>query len=105
MAEKLANIEEIGGPNSHSNFPHGWAMASNTPLRRYKQNTHGGGIRDPLVISWKNGSDRPRRDPAAVRPCERLHAHLLDLLGIEGRQGYSRRAADAGRRASASHPR
>lgn len=27
-------------------------MASNTPLRRYKQNTHGGGIRDPLVISW-----------------------------------------------------
>ena len=52
MAEKLRQIEDIGGPNSHTNFPHGWAMASNTPLRRYKQNTHGGGIRDPFVISW-----------------------------------------------------
>ena len=52
IAEKLARIDDIGGPDTHSNFPHGWAMASNTPLRRYKQNTHGGGIRDPLVISW-----------------------------------------------------
>ncbi len=54
MAEKLARIDDIGGPDTHTNFPHGWAMASNTPLRRYKQNTHGGGIRDPLVISWPN---------------------------------------------------
>ncbi|MBY9027766.1 sulfatase-like hydrolase/transferase, partial [Pseudomonas fluorescens] len=38
IAEKLARIDEIGGPDTHSNFPHGWAMASNTPLRRYKQN-------------------------------------------------------------------
>jgi arylsulfatase A-like enzyme len=42
-------------PDTHTNIPHGWAMASNTPLRRYKQNTHGGGIRDPLVISWPKG--------------------------------------------------
>ena len=52
MAQKLARIDDIGGPDTHSNFPWGWAMASNTPLKRYKQNTHGGGIRDPLVISW-----------------------------------------------------
>jgi arylsulfatase len=54
MAEKIARIDDIGGPDTHSNFPFGWAMASNTPLRRYKQNTHGGGIRDPLVIAWPN---------------------------------------------------
>jgi arylsulfatase len=52
LAEKLRRIDDIGGPDSHSNFPHGWAMASNTPLRRYKQNTHGGGIRDPFVMTW-----------------------------------------------------
>jgi Sulfatase len=52
LAEKLRRIDDIGGPDTHSNFPHGWAMASNTPLKRYKQNTHGGGIRDPLVLSW-----------------------------------------------------
>ena len=50
MADKLARIDDIGGPDTHSNFPHGWAMAANTPLKRYKQNTHGGGIRDPLVV-------------------------------------------------------
>ncbi len=55
MAEKLARIDEIGGPGTHANFPHGWAMASNTPLKRYKQNTHGGGIRDPLVLAWPRG--------------------------------------------------
>ena len=55
LEEKIARIDDIGGPDTHSNFPLGWAMASNTPLRRYKQNTHGGGIRDPLVISWPRG--------------------------------------------------
>ena len=44
MPEKLRRLDDIGGPDTHSNFPHGWAMASNTPLRRYKQNTRGGGI-------------------------------------------------------------
>ena len=44
LAEKISRIEDIGGPDTHTNFPHGWAMAANTPLKRYKQNTHGGGI-------------------------------------------------------------
>ncbi len=52
MQDKIDRIDDIGGPDTHSNFPLGFAMASNTPLKRYKQNTHGGGIRDPLVISW-----------------------------------------------------
>ena len=42
MAEKLRRIDDIGGPDTHSNFPQGWAMAANTPLKRYKQNTHDG---------------------------------------------------------------
>lgn len=55
MEDKLARLDEIGGPGTHSNFPWGWSMAANTPLKRYKQNTHGGGIRDPLVVSWPAG--------------------------------------------------
>lgn len=51
MAAKIARIDDIGGPDTHSNFPWGWAMASNTPLKRYKQNTHSGGVRDPLIIA------------------------------------------------------
>ncbi len=82
LSEKLARLDDIGGPDTHANFPLGWGMAANTPLRRYKQNTHGGGIRDPLVISWPSG--------LAARGDLRhqfVHASdvtptLLDLIGI-----------------------
>jgi arylsulfatase len=73
MAEKLRRIDDIGGPDSHTNFPHGWAMASNTPLRRYKQNTHGGGIRDPFVMSW------PRKI-AAKDEMRHQFVHASDLV-------------------------
>ena len=81
VPEKLRRLDDIGGPDSHTNFPHGWAMASNTPLRRYKQNTHGGGIRDPLVISW------PRRIARGELRHQFAHASdltptLLELIGI-----------------------
>ncbi len=49
-------MTSAGGPPIPISF--GWAMAANTPLKRKKQNTHGGGIRDPLVISWPNGLGR-----------------------------------------------
>ncbi|OZB40882.1 MAG: arylsulfatase [Acidiphilium sp. 34-60-192] len=82
MAEKIRRIEDIGGPDTHSNFPHGWAMAANTPLRRYKQNTHGGGIRDPLIVCWPEQV----RDPGGLRP-QFCHAAdlvptLLDWVGV-----------------------
>ena len=82
MPAKLARIDDIGGPNSHSNFPWGWAMASNTPLKRYKQNTHGGGIRDPLVISWPKGL--PARGELRHQFCHAsdLTPTLLDVIGI-----------------------
>ena len=83
IPEKLANLEDVGGPNSHSNFPHGWAMASNTPLKRYKQNTHGGGIRDPLVVSWPNGLAARGELRHGFRHACDLTPTILDLLGIE----------------------
>jgi len=45
----VQRLDDIGGPESHSNIPWGWAQVGNTPLKWYKQNTHGGGVRDPLV--------------------------------------------------------
>ncbi|MCI3131683.1 arylsulfatase [Phenylobacterium aquaticum] len=83
MGEKLARIDDIGGPDTHSNFPHGWAMASNTPLRRYKQNTHGGGIRDPLVISWKNGLPARGELRHQFAHASDFAPTVLDLLGLE----------------------
>lgn len=83
MEEKIARIEDIGGPDTHSNFPHGWAMTANTPLKRYKQNTHGGGIRDPLILTWPNGIPARGELRHQFAHCSDVVPTLLDLLGID----------------------
>jgi arylsulfatase A-like enzyme len=83
FTEKLARIDEVGGPKTHSNYPHGWAMAANTPLRRYKRNTHGGGIRDPLVICWLKGIAARGELRHQFAHASDMAPTLLDLLGIE----------------------
>jgi len=65
-------LDDIGGPHSHSNYPWGWAQAGNSPLRWYKQNTYGGGVRDPLVIHWPDGI----HDGGAIR---RQFCHVVDI--------------------------
>ena len=83
MQIKLARLDDIGGPDTHSNFPWGWAMASNTPLKRYKQNTHGGGIRDPLIVSWP--AKLPTDGSVRSQFCHvsDLAPTILELLGVE----------------------
>ncbi len=51
-AGEIADLDAIGGPTTYPVYPMGWGQVSNTPLKRYKQNTHSGGIRDPLIVSW-----------------------------------------------------
>jgi arylsulfatase len=65
-------LDDIGGPHSHSNYPWGWAQAGNTPLRWYKQNTYGGGVRDPLVVHWPRGIAAR----GAIRP---QFCHAVDI--------------------------
>jgi arylsulfatase A-like enzyme len=65
-------LDDIGGPHSHSNYPWGWAQAGNSPLRWYKQNTYGGGVRDPLIAVWPAGI----ADTGAFR---RQFCHAVDI--------------------------
>ena len=55
LEQSIDKIDEIGETQWFNNYPLGWAMAGNTPCKFYKQNTHGGGVRDPLVIHWPQG--------------------------------------------------
>jgi arylsulfatase len=50
--EKLARIDDLGSDRLWNNYPAGWGHAGNTPLKWFKMNTHGGGVRDPLIIHW-----------------------------------------------------
>lgn len=71
VSEMVARIDEIGGPTLYNNYPRGWAQVGNTPLRFYKQNTHEGGIRDPLIVSW------PRR--IAGGGVRTQYHHVIDI--------------------------
>ena len=55
----LALIDEMGGPRTMPHYPKGWAMASNTPFRLYKVNTHQGGHQVPMILSWPAGNLEP----------------------------------------------
>ena len=84
----LSRLDDIGGERSFNHYPTGWAQASNTPLKWYKKDTHGGGIRAPLIVHW------PQRikSAGAIRP--QFH-HVIDVaptlyevLGIEAPTQY-----------------
>lgn len=82
----VARLDDIGGPHSHSNIPWGWAQAGNTPLKWYKQNTHGGGVRDPLVIHWPQKIATPGQIRRQFCHIIDVAPTVLDLLHIESPQ-------------------
>jgi arylsulfatase len=81
--EQLASIDRLGSEFAYGNYPRGWGNAGNTPLRRFKMHTHGGGIRDPLIVHW------PARIRAGglVSPqfchCGDIVPTVLEAIGLE----------------------
>jgi arylsulfatase len=66
-------IDLAGGPQTLVHYPRGWAMASNTPFRLYKINTHAGGHSVPFIFHWPKGE-------AAGTGLRDQWAHITDLL-------------------------
>ncbi len=81
----MSLLDELGGPNSYGHYPWGWAYAGNTPFKRWKRETHEGGIGDPLVIAGY-GVESPG-ETGNVRH-QYVHAidvaaTILDVCGVE----------------------
>lgn len=56
LERQLQRLDAIGGPDSYTNYPAGWAWAMNTPFQYMKQvASHLGGTRNPMVLSWPAG--------------------------------------------------
>ncbi len=55
-------------------YGQGWANASNTPLRRYKTQSHEGGISTPFIVHWPAG--------LSVAPGTITHTpgHIIDVM-------------------------
>jgi arylsulfatase len=73
LEENLKRIDLLGGPKAFNHYPWGWAWASNTPLKRFKRDTHEGGVADPLIVHW------PARfgSPGETR---HQYVHAIDLM-------------------------
>lgn len=73
VEEMIDIIDEIGGPSTDPHYPMGWAMAGNSPLKRWKQDTHAGGNTDPFIVSW----------PAKIQQTggfRRQYHHVVDVV-------------------------
>ena len=90
-AERLeawqSRLDDIGGPRSWTDVPWGWAQVANTPLRWYKSDAYGGGVRVPLIVRW------PERVPQGqIR--DQFHyvtdivPTVLDVLGESAPETY-----------------
>ncbi|MGP0032020.1 MAG: arylsulfatase, partial [Acidimicrobiales bacterium] len=72
--EMTGRIEQIGGPLTHNNYPWGWAMAGNTPFKRWKREVHEGGVADPCIVSW------PARLGPSAGGVRHQFVHAIDVL-------------------------
>jgi arylsulfatase len=83
VEEADERLDEIGGPRLHNNYPWGWTVAGNTPFRRWKRETHEGGVADPLIIHWPAGiAARGEVRDQYVHAID-LTPTLLDVIGLE----------------------
>ncbi len=73
VEEMLEKLDEAGGPSTDPHYPMGWAMAGNSPLKRWKQDTHAGGNTDPFIVSWP----AKIKDGGAIRT---QYHHISDVV-------------------------
>jgi arylsulfatase len=71
---RKGNLPDImpGPEDTWQSYGYGWANASNTPLRMFKQYDHEGGIRVPLIVSGSG----------VVRGTGRITGHVCHVMDI-----------------------
>ncbi|SDL11728.1 arylsulfatase [Siphonobacter aquaeclarae] len=74
LRRNIADIDLIGTEYAKANYPLGWAAATNTPFRQWKQDANTeGGTRNPLIVHY----------PARIREkggIRKQYSHVNDLL-------------------------
>jgi len=83
LPENLARIDLLGRPGSNNHYPWGWAWAGNTPLKRFKRDTHEGGVADPLIVSWPARIGSPGETRHQYVHAIDLVPTLLEVIGVE----------------------
>ena len=105
VAEQLTKLDLIGTREGPAHYPEGWAMAGNTPFRKYKQYVDLGGVRSPLIVSWPKaveGSGEVRNQ--FVHAID-IMPTLLEAAGIAGPEMDGRSFGQSLARADAADAR
>ncbi len=77
----IDQIDDIGGPHSHTNYPWGWAQCGNSPFKWYKQNTHEGGVHVPMVMHGPGVAEPGTKRHQFVNVAD-IVPTIYDLLSI-----------------------
>jgi arylsulfatase len=83
IEENLRRIDDLGSPRANNHYPWGWAWAGNTPLKRFKRDTHEGGVADPLIVHWPAGIGTEGETRHQYVHAIDVMPTLLDLIGID----------------------
>lgn len=75
LQSNLDKIGEIGTAKGlNTNYPLGWAQATNVPFKNWKQDAHSeGGTRNPLIVHYPKGI----KEKGGIR---NQYSHVIDIL-------------------------
>lgn len=74
LEANLAQIDELGTPNTYNHYPTGWAWAFNAPYKMFKRYSLEGGIADPCIIAW------PKEMKKVAGGVRDQYHHAIDIL-------------------------
>lgn len=91
------NLPEImpGPEDTWQSYGHGWANASNTPFRMYKQYDHEGGIRVPLIVQWPDVIKEGGQILRHTNHVTDLLPTILDAAGVSYPKSFKNKSIDA----------
>lgn len=93
---KAGNRPDVmpGSEDTWQSYGYGWANASNTPFRMFKQYEHEGGTRVPLIVQWPKVIKKGGRIVDLVCHVIDIMPTILDASGVEYTKiGKGRQAA------------
>ncbi|MFC3274397.1 arylsulfatase [Agromyces mediolanus] len=84
LAENLAKIDVLGGPETYNHYPTGWAAAFSTPFQMFKRYSQfSGGTCDPMIVHWPAGIRAKGEVRHQYHHSTDVVATILDVIGVE----------------------
>lgn len=83
LDEHLAALDTLGSDRHWNAYPAGWGHAGNTPHKWFKMQTHGGGVRDPLIMHWPRRIVNGGTISSQFCHCADIAPTVLEAAGID----------------------